>query len=113
MQWLVSSRENYRVQHQFGGQFPLLAADQALLEGAYTPPKHRGKKIMARAMAIIAERAQDLGARHVITFVAEGSGPSIKGCIRAGFTPYISRHESWRLLHRKFTFMPLSQAAAA
>ncbi len=47
-----------------------LPPNEALLEGAYTPASHRGLGIMPAAMALIAEKAETIGARYVITFVA-------------------------------------------
>jgi hypothetical protein len=41
-----------------------LSPDEALLEGAFTPESHRGQGIMPQAMASIAEKAKDLGARY-------------------------------------------------
>ena len=84
-QWPISAVDNERIQKYFRGTFPVLAPDEALLEGAFTPESHRGKGIMPRAMALIAEGARNLGARYVITFVAEENIPSLKGCKRAGF----------------------------
>jgi hypothetical protein len=43
-------------------------------------------------MALIAERAAELGARHVLTFVDEGNVASLKGCQRAGFHPHMLHH---------------------
>ena len=73
--------------------FPQLAANEALLEGAYTPASHRGLGIMPAAMSLIAEKAETIGARYVITFVAQNNVPSLKGCQRCGFAP--------DLLHRQ------------
>jgi GNAT superfamily N-acetyltransferase len=105
-QWLMSSAENNRIQKLFRGLFPILAPDQALLEGAFTPESHRGQGIMPQAMALIAERAKDLGARYVITFVGEDNIPSLKGCKRSGFEPYMLRIEEWRLLRPRVMFLP-------
>jgi hypothetical protein len=107
MQWLVGAKENGRLQDYFRGRFPQLAPDQALLEGAFTPEPHRGKRIMPCAMAQIAERAADLGARWVITFVGEHNIPSLKGCKRAGFLPFLVRNERWRLFRLRLHFEPL------
>jgi GNAT superfamily N-acetyltransferase len=108
-QWLISSADNHRIQEYFRRTFPLLAPDEALLEGAFTPESHRGKGIMPRAMALIAERAKNFGARYVITFVAEDNIPSLKGCKRAGFVPYMLRKTDWRLLRPRVTFFPLPE----
>jgi RimJ/RimL family protein N-acetyltransferase len=95
MQWLFSSKDNLFIQRLRG--FPKLEPQEALLENAYTPPKYRGLGIMSAAMAIIAERAADFGARHVLTFVDEHNVASLKGCQRAGFYPYILHHRLQRV----------------
>lgn len=91
VQWLLSPRDNGLIE-KLGG-FPALADGEALLENAYTPPAYRGLGVMAAAMGQIAERAGDLNARRVLTFVATDNIASLKGCQRAGFHPH--------LLHRR------------
>jgi GNAT superfamily N-acetyltransferase len=112
MQWLISSSSNDRIQERWPKLFPVLGADEALLEGAYTPEQHRGQGLMAYAMAVIAEHAAELGARWVVTFVGTDNVPSLKGCRRAGFTPYVERRERWLLGHRSTRFAPLDGAAS-
>jgi GNAT superfamily N-acetyltransferase len=107
MQWAIPSAENHRAQAVFGNLYPVLGPDEALLEGAYTPPSHRGKGIMSAAMTQVAERAGDFGARWVITFVDERNAASLKGCVRAGFAPYLKRHEKFRLFYRQIRFEPI------
>jgi GNAT superfamily N-acetyltransferase len=107
MQWAIPSAENHRVRAFFGNLYPVLGPDEALLEGAYTPPDYRGKGIMSAAMAQVAERSADFGARWVITFVDERNSASVKGCVRAGFAPYLKRHEKFRLFYRQVRFEPI------
>lgn len=85
VQWLFGAKDNAFVQ-SLGG-FPRLAADEALLENAYTPASHRGLGIMPEAMSRIAEQAATFGARSVMTFVEVNNIPSLKGCQRCGFAP--------------------------
>jgi hypothetical protein len=40
----------------------------------------------------------------VITFVDEHNEASLKGCLRAGFTPYLRRHEKFRFFSRQIAF---------
>lgn len=87
MQWLLAPSQN-EIIGRLGG-FPLLEKGEALLENAYTPPTHRGLGIMSAAMALIAERGEDVDARYVITFVGDDNIASLKGCRRAGFAPYM------------------------
>ncbi|MET0897031.1 MAG: GNAT family N-acetyltransferase [Mycobacterium sp.] len=108
MQWLIAAHDNARIQSWWGGLFPELRPDEALLEGAYTADSHRGKGIMAHAMARIAEQASDFGAQYVITFVGHENVASLKGCERAGFTPYIDRDDRWFLFRRRVRFQPLT-----
>jgi hypothetical protein len=111
MQWLIPARERRRMQEVFGRNFPVLADDEALLEGAYTPDEFRGKGIMSGAMARIAEHGVALGARTVLTFVAEGNIGSLKGCKNAGFSPTLRRHTTFRLFRRSVSFERLPPGA--
>lgn len=91
MQWLLGPADNAALAAL--RCFPALGEDEALLEQAYTHPDYRGRYIMPAAMAMIADRAVDIGARYVLTFVEESNVPSLKGCQRAGFRPH--------MLHRR------------
>jgi RimJ/RimL family protein N-acetyltransferase len=107
MQWLMRASENERIARYFHGIFPRLEDDEALLEYAFTPERFQGQGIMPAAMARIAERARELGARRVITFVDHTNTPALKGCHRAGFQEYLVRVDRWRLLRRTPVFEPL------
>ena len=113
MQWLIGCKDNDRIREIFRDRFPMLSPDEMLLEGAFTLEQWRGKKIMAAAMARIAEHAVDHDARWVVTFVGEENIPSLKGCNRAGFEPYIERRGIWRLFRHKSAFAPLPEQAKA
>ncbi len=104
MQWVMPSSANARLRAVFGNLYPSLGPEEALLEGAYTPDAYRGKGIMGAAMTQVAERAAEVGARWVITFVDEQNQGSVKACIRAGFSPYLRRRERFRLFYRHVTF---------
>jgi GNAT superfamily N-acetyltransferase len=104
MQWLMGSEQNESIQMFFNKTFPILEPDEALLENALTLAEFRGKGLMSAAMARIAERGIEVGARWVITFVGEDNIASLKGCKRAGFYPYMLRAERWFLFRRTLTF---------
>lgn len=111
VQWLFGHRDNDDVQRFFRGMFPVLDEETALVEDAFTPAAHRGKRIMSAAMASIAERAADLPARYVITFVGKDNAASLKGCARAGFSIYTERAQSVRLNRRTVEYRPVAPAA--
>jgi hypothetical protein len=112
MQWVILASENERLRTTFGNLYPVLAPDEALLEGAFTPESSRGLGIMSAAMAQIAARAAEGGARWVITFVDQNNVASVKGCLRAGFAPYLSRNESFRWFRRRIRFSPAPQSSS-
>jgi GNAT superfamily N-acetyltransferase len=109
IEWLMGHTENKRIQAFFNEIFPLLSPDEMLLENAFTLPEFRGKGIMASAVARIAELGKTSGARRVITFIEQTNIASLKASKRAGFHPYVVRHEKWFLFHRTLTFTEFSQ----
>jgi RimJ/RimL family protein N-acetyltransferase len=115
VQWLFSAADNDDVRHFFHGIFPTLRPDEALLEGAFTPTRHQGRRIMSAGMSLIAEKAGDVGARHVMTFVGTDNIASLKGCERAGFAPAVHRVERTRLgrVRVEFREMDAAEVAAA
>lgn len=113
MQWLMGPDQNEKIKALFGDTFPVLNPDEALLEAAFMHPDYRGLRIMPAAMSRIAEKAVDLGARYTITFVDIENIPSLKGCRRSGFYPYVLRKDHWFLFRRKITFEPVPDAIQA
>lgn len=109
-QWLFTSRDNADIARHFGGIFPRLDDDIALLEGAFTPVAWRGKGVMSAAMSRIAEKAEPLGARYVITFVGTDNPASLKGCAKAGFFPYLRRTQHFRMGRQRVEFELLEDA---
>jgi hypothetical protein len=107
-QWLFAPNENEAVQRFFKGLFPM-GPGEALLEGAFTLERYRGLGMMSHATALIAERAADVGARSVVTFVPKSNTSSLKGCQRAGFVPFLWRTERWRYFRRNLSFKPLPE----
>lgn len=107
-QWLMGPGENLKIKNFWKGLFPKLESGEALLENAFTVPDFRGKRIMPAAMARIAEKGHEIGARYILTFVDINNIPSLKGCKRSGFAPYIVRTEKWFLFNRKIIFTELN-----
>ena len=112
VQWLFGPADNHAVARYYDGIFPPLAADEALLEGAYTVPRFRGLGVMPAAMAQIAERARDLGAVRVLSFTLHENTVSLRGSEQAGFVPFVIRSERWRLLRREVRFLPVTELAS-
>ena len=66
-------------------------------------PAFRGLGIMPDAMCQITEKAPEMGAFEVITFVKVNNIPSLKGCKSCGFSPYVLLKETW-FLSRKYIY---------
>lgn len=109
MQWLISSESNDLIEELFGNSFPQLKEDEGLLEGAYMHRAFRGLHIMPAAMSRITEKALEKNIRAVMTFVDIENIPSLKGCKRSGFSPYLVKKDRWFLFHRSITFQPLTE----
>ncbi len=106
-QWLISSSQNEKIREFWGDSYPELAANEALIENAFTLPKYRGFGVMPHAMDLVAQKAEEFGAQFVLTFSPEDNVNSIKACHYAGFRPYIMRTENWFLFRKKVTFSDL------
>lgn len=111
MQWLIGHADTQRAKSFYGRQFPEIGPQEALLEGAFTPAQFRGMGIMPCAMAQISEKATNLGARWVVTFVADDNTAALKGCQRAGFRPYVVRYRKWRRFRRHFSLLDIGEDA--
>jgi hypothetical protein len=101
MQWLIEHDNIERFKPFFDGELKNLSNDEVLLEFAYTFEKFRGQRIMGAAMAAIAEKGLLSGARYAVTYVQKANVAALKGCSLAGFSPYMTREERWRMFSFK------------
>lgn len=85
VQWLTDPGYGDAVRRS--GALPVLAADEAMLENAFTPKGFRGLGAMAAAVYLIAERARSLGKGHLVAFVDADNAASLKAVERACFRP--------------------------
>ncbi|WP_296314869.1 GNAT family N-acetyltransferase [Winogradskyella sp. UBA3174] len=108
-QWLLGPKQNNKIQEFWGKAFPVLNKDEALIESVFAIPTFRGNRIMPAAMARIAEKGKDLGIRWVIVFVGTDNIPSLKGCQRSGFYPYVLRTDKWFMFKKTIAFTDISK----
>ncbi|WP_299116094.1 GNAT family N-acetyltransferase [uncultured Winogradskyella sp.] len=112
-QWLMGSEQNESIKAFWGQSFPELKVDEALVESVFTIPAYRRKGIMPAALDRISQKANGLGLRYVILFVELNNLPSLKGCHRSGFSPYVLRTERWFLFRRTIKFESVPKALMA
>jgi RimJ/RimL family protein N-acetyltransferase len=101
VQWLIGPQDNDSIQQRYHRIYPRLGPNEAMLEAAFTFESFRGRGIMPCAMSQITEKARDLGARYVNTFVGDDNIASLKGCKHAGFVPYSKLTVRCRFFRRK------------
>lgn len=113
MQWVVKQADLERFRPFFDGDLGNLRKDEVLLEFSYTFEQFRGQKIMAAALAAIAEKGLLSGARYAVTYVQKDNIAALKGCAAAGFSPYMIRNERWRMFSFKESFRSLPDGLVA
>jgi hypothetical protein len=111
-QWLVLPHEQAAL-HAHLPLFPRLADGEALVEGAYTFLRARGRGVMADGMHQLLVRAQEAGAERALTYVSLDNVPSLRGCARVGFRPDHLRTDARRLGRRIVKRAPLDAAGRA
>lgn len=112
MQWLIGPEENKNLHAYFKGSILSLAEDEVLLEFVLIPEKFRGRKIMPFAMSLVAEEGKRHGARWGITYVPDNNIPSLRGCLSAGFVPFLVKKVKRRFFVRQVTYKPFNEEFA-
>ena len=108
-QFLIDPSQNETIRRLYGDVVPRLAADEALLEAAFSLERYRGRGVMLHVIPELAKRARELNLRWLIAFVPVTNLPMLKGCQWAGFFPYVERRQSYRFFRRQVTFTPLPE----
>jgi GNAT superfamily N-acetyltransferase len=111
MQWLCTSADNGALRSNFPSDRLEVEPNTVLLEGAYTPPKFRRLPVMPAAMARIAERGRDFGARYAFVCVEESNRSMLRAAQWAGFAPWRLKRIRRRLLSCSFRFAEASATA--
>jgi hypothetical protein len=112
VQWLVTVRSQETLHAYQPHRYPVLQADQVILEGAYTFKRFRGAGVMADGMAQLLRIGRDGGAQTAFTYVAVDNVPSLRGCANVGFVPDHLRVNTRRLGYRTSAVWPLDNAAS-
>ena len=104
MQYLFTARDNERLQSGFPGLFPVMAADEAIVEFLYVAPEARNPGFAVNCLLQVAEEARRRAATSVISFIE----PTNKGALfvnhLAGFRAQSVRRTKRRLLRRTYSF---------
>jgi GNAT superfamily N-acetyltransferase len=106
MQYLFSAEDNDLLQENFPRRFPVLAADEAMVEFLYVAPASRNLGLAVNGLLQVADEARRLGASSVLSFIS----PTNKGALfvnhLAGFRAVSVRRSKRRFSRRSFSFEP-------
>ncbi len=110
-QWLVTQPDQWRLHEHAPGHWPVLHADEVLVEGAYTFLGYRRRGALADGMWQLLARARAEGARAAITYVADDNRASLRGCAGVGFELDHVRRNDRRLGFRRSALLPIDATA--
>jgi GNAT superfamily N-acetyltransferase len=106
MQFLILPDENDRLDKVFGGLFPPLEPEEALVEFAFTLEPYRARGVMPFALAELAEEARRKRVRWLVTYVPAHQVTLLRFFERSGFRRFRLRRERYRLFRRGIRFEP-------
>ena len=104
MQYLFTAEDNDRLQSNFDGLFPVLAADEAMVEFLYVAPGSRNPGFIVDGLLQVIDEARSRAAASVISFI----DPTNRGALfvnhLAGFRAHSVRRTRRRFLRRTYFF---------
>jgi GNAT superfamily N-acetyltransferase len=106
MQYLIGPDQNGRLGDAFGELMPPLAADEAMLEFAFSREQYRSVGAMPAVVPELAQKARDRGARRLVTWVPDRNQAVLRYFERIGFVRFAARKERYRLFRRTVRFEP-------
>jgi hypothetical protein len=105
-QWLIDADNQAALHRATHGQFPQLAQDETLVEGAYTFVDFRRLGAMGEGSRQLLVKAAEEGAARCYTYVSIENVPSLRGVARAGFDLDHVRVTTFRLGRRHIVRRP-------
>lgn len=106
MQYLFMAEDNDRLRTAFPGAFPILAADEALVEHLYVSPRARNLHVAYDCVTQVYEEARRRQAATVITFVSPSNTAAMYLSHITGFRAYVVRRRRMRFLRKTYAFEP-------
>ncbi|MET3695302.1 N-acetyltransferase [Methylobacterium goesingense] len=89
IQWLTEPGSSDQIRQALA--LPALGFGEALLENAYTPPRHRGLGIMPAAIELIAQHNANVDRQFLIMFIDTKDYSSLSAVKKSGLLPYTVR----------------------
>jgi hypothetical protein len=106
MQYLFTAADNDRLREHFGGLFPTLGRDEAMVEFLYVPPASRNPGLIVNCLLQVADEARRDGAATVISFIDATNKGALFVNHLAGFRARSMRRTRRRWFRRSYRFEP-------
>ncbi len=106
-QWFMEPKDNDKIQAFFRYNFPLLKADECILERAYAIRKFRGLNIMPRVIYLMEKMALDLGYKWAIGCIPVKNTLSLKAALNAQARPYKLQVTKRRFFIRRTVYIDI------
>ena len=106
--WLITPRENPRIEHYFSGGLPPLKPYEMLLEFVFVHPDYRGKGLMEWISKKLFVQARSKGARRAIAFVRGENKSSLATTRSIGWKPFLRKNVRWKFFKRRITYETLN-----
>ena len=107
--WWINSSQNPMLQDFSEGGILPLAADEVLVEGAFTLEAFQRLGIQKWRRLKFFEKSLAIGAKRVINYVRCDNLPSLRSCRNAGYKLFMIRKDKWRIFRRSFIFKPVPE----
>jgi hypothetical protein len=110
--WWVNSSQNPIIKEFYGGGILPLAADEVLVEGAFTLEAYQRLGIQKWRRLKFFEKSRAIGAKRVINYIRHDNLPSLESSKKAGYRIFMIRRDKWRFFRRSFIFMPVPESTS-
>jgi hypothetical protein len=106
MQYLFTAADNHRLRAEFGGLFPTLGPDEAMVEFLYVLPASRNPGLIVNCLLQVADEARKDGAVSVISFIDATNKGALFVNHLAGFHARSTRRTTRRWFRKSYRFEP-------
>ena len=104
MQYLFTADDNDRLRSSFSGLFPMLGANEAMVEFLYIAPASRNPGFAVSCLQQVTDEARRLGATSVVSCIDPGNAGALFVNHLAGFRARSVRRNRVRLFRRTYSF---------
>lgn len=107
--WWINSSQNPIIRESYGGRILPLAADEVLVEGAFTLEAYQRLGILKWRRFQFMKKSLAIGATRVINYVRNDNLPSLNSCRNEGYRLFMIRKDKWRFFRQSYIFKAIPE----